>query len=70
MSDWRIDLIENDGDNCCYGLAYESGSKLAHIHQDAKGLWIVRHMVAEQMVLHGSYSDLWIAVAAAELVCS
>ena len=70
MSDWRIDLIATDGDNVCYGLVCESGSKLVHIHQDADGLWVVRHMVAGQMVLDRSYTDLWIAVAAAELVCS
>ena len=68
MSDWRIDLIATDGDNVCYGLACESGSKLVHIHQDADGLWIVRHMVAQQMVLHGSYSQFLAAVAAAELL--
>ena len=70
MSDWRVDLIATDGDSVCYGLAYESGDRLVHIHQDADGLWVVRHMVAQQMVLHGSYNDLWTAVAAAEFVCS
>jgi hypothetical protein len=68
VSDWRVDLIATDNDNVCYGLACESGSKLVHIHQDADGLWIVRHMVAQQMVLHGSYSQFLAAVAAAELL--
>lgn len=70
MSNWRIDLIATDGDDACYGLVCESGSKLVHIHQDADGLWVVRHMVAQRMVLHGSYNDLRHAVAAAEFVCS
>lgn len=70
MSDWRIDLIATDGDNVCYGLVYESGSKLAYIHQDADGLWVVRHMVAQQMVLDGSYNELRNAVTAAERLCS
>ena len=68
MSDWRIDLIATDGDNVCYGLAYESGSKLVHIHQDADGLWVVRHMVAQQMVLDGKYSQFLVAVVAADLL--
>jgi len=70
VSDWRVDLIATDNDNVCYGLAYESGSKLVHVHQDANGLWVVRHMVAQQMVLDGSYSELRNAVTAAEFLCS
>ena len=69
MSDWRVDFIATSGDEVCYGLVYETGDKLVHVHQDAAGLWVVRHLYAQQMVLHGAYNDLRTAVTAAEEVC-
>ena len=66
---WRMDLIPTNDDIASYGLVYETAGKLADVHQNADGLWVVRHLYASQMVLHGAYSDLCNAISAAEHVC-